>query len=218
MRTVSSILTVLSSNVVGLIVGIVNGFVVPRMLGITEYALLKTFTLYASYIGVFSLGFVDGIYLKYGGIEPKSINRYTLRKELSVFVLIEASISVILLASSLFSNSVVLLLFSIFLVGSAISGFIRMLFQATGRFKDFSLLNVFLPLLNLVGTVIVLFFLRVERAYALMFSQIVVTYISVLIFLPRIFRSLSNEEQNLERIVVRGGIVDVGLQPDRHWR
>ncbi len=197
MRTVSSILTVLSSNVVGLIVGIVNGFVVPRILGITEYALLKTFTLYASYIGVFSLGFVDGIYLKYGGIEPKSINRYTLRKELSVFVLIEASISVILLVSSLFSNSVVLLLFSIFLVGSAISGFIRMLFQATGRFKDFSLLNVFLPLLNLVGTVIVLFFLRVERAYALMFSQIVVTYISVLIFLPRIFKSLSNEEQNV---------------------
>ncbi len=102
MRTVSSILTVLSSNVVGLIVGIVNGFVVPRMLGITEYALLKTFTLYASYIGVFSLGFVDGIYLKYGGIEPKSINGYTLRKELSVFALIEASISVILLVSSVF--------------------------------------------------------------------------------------------------------------------
>jgi O-antigen/teichoic acid export membrane protein len=196
MGTVSSVLRVLSSNVVALIVGMINGFVVPRMLGITEYGLLKTFTLYASYIGVFSLGFVDGIYLKYGGSQQKSINKLTLRKELLVFVLTEASISAILLAVSLFSVSVVLFLFSIFLVGSAISGFIRMFFQATGRFRDFSLLNVFSPLSNLIATVIVLFLLGVERAYALILSQIVVTYISVLIFLPRMFKNLSSEEQN----------------------
>jgi len=194
MRTIDSIYKVFSSNVVALLIGIVQGLIVPKILGISEYAILKTFALYASCIGVFSFGFVDGIYLKYGGIELGSISKRTLKKELLFFTSLELSIAALLFALFLFSDSVVIFLFSIFLLGSAIRGFMGMLFQATGRFSEFSLMNIVSPVLNFFGILIILFVLGIESAYSLIILDISVAYISVVIFLPVLFRSVSDEK------------------------
>ena len=53
------LLRVVSSNMLALLVGLVNGFLVPGFLGIDEYALYKTFGLYVGYVGILHFGFVD---------------------------------------------------------------------------------------------------------------------------------------------------------------
>ena len=61
------ILMVLVANVVNLLFSLLSNFLLPKYLSIETYAGIKTFQLYVSYVGLFHLGYVDGIYLKYGG-------------------------------------------------------------------------------------------------------------------------------------------------------
>ena len=56
------------SNLFTILSGIIVGFVIPKIMGLEDYGYYKTFTLYVSYVGLFHLGFIDGIYLKYGGV------------------------------------------------------------------------------------------------------------------------------------------------------
>lgn len=67
MNLKKSIFKVFSANFLQLISSLVVGFIVPAILSIEGYAELKTYTLFISYIGLFHLGFLDGLYIKYGG-------------------------------------------------------------------------------------------------------------------------------------------------------
>ena len=44
-----------------------NGFFLPKYLSVESYADYKIFILYISYVGILHLGYVDGVYIKYGG-------------------------------------------------------------------------------------------------------------------------------------------------------
>lgn len=52
----------------------VTSFFLPRYLSIESYGYYKVFQLYVNYLGIAHLGFVDGIYLKYGGREIRDID------------------------------------------------------------------------------------------------------------------------------------------------
>ena len=45
----------------------------PKYLSIETYAGLKTFLLYTSYVGILHFGYVDGIYIRYGGKEKEEL-------------------------------------------------------------------------------------------------------------------------------------------------
>ena len=72
------IVLVFIANFINLAISLVNGFVLPKYLPVDSYAGIKTYQLYATYVGVLVLGYADGIYLKYGG---KSISRPFPNKE-----------------------------------------------------------------------------------------------------------------------------------------
>lgn len=61
------IVAVLIANLVNVVFSLATNFLLPKYLSIESYAGIKEFQLYVSYVGLFHLGFVDGIYLKYGG-------------------------------------------------------------------------------------------------------------------------------------------------------
>lgn len=61
------IVAVLIANLVNVAFSLATNFLLPKYLSIESYAGIKEFQLYVSYVGLFHLGFVDGIYLKYGG-------------------------------------------------------------------------------------------------------------------------------------------------------
>ena len=57
---------VVSSNFFIIMVQLLMGFVLPKQLGVVNYAYYRVYYLYVSYAGLMHLGFVNGIYLKYG--------------------------------------------------------------------------------------------------------------------------------------------------------
>lgn len=95
-----NILYVLCTNGINLVFGIVTSIVIPTMLSINDYALFRTYLLYVGYVGLLSMGFNDGLYVKYGNLDYKDIpfNKFiTLLKYLVFFQVILSTLLFIII-------------------------------------------------------------------------------------------------------------------------
>ena len=55
-----------ASNLIQLIISTLVILVLPRLIGVEEYGFWQLYLFYVSYVGFAHLGWIDGIYLKYG--------------------------------------------------------------------------------------------------------------------------------------------------------
>lgn len=62
-----SILQVVLAQGVVLLASLLKALVIPSVLTVDGFAYWQIYVLYSGFVGVFSLGFTDGIYLRYGG-------------------------------------------------------------------------------------------------------------------------------------------------------
>ena len=65
----------LSSNLISLIISTLVIMIVPKVIGIEEYGYWQLYLFYASYVGIFHFGWIDGIYLRYGGKEYRDLDK-----------------------------------------------------------------------------------------------------------------------------------------------
>lgn len=65
----NGMLIVFITNVINLMFSLITNFILPKFLSIDTYAGIKEFQLYMSYIGLLHFGYVDGVYLRWGGKE-----------------------------------------------------------------------------------------------------------------------------------------------------
>lgn len=131
------ILVILLANVLNLIFNLLTNFILPRHLSVDSYSAIKTFQLYVNFVGIFSLGYIDGMYLQYGGKELKDIDNSELRTGLNtirIFMFVE---SVLLLIFSLFLGDKTILAFVLTIISLNMSGYYKNLFQAVGEFKKY---------------------------------------------------------------------------------
>lgn len=133
-----SLIKVFSVNFLQLITGIIVGLVIPVVLDIENYADLKTYTLYIAYITLFHFGFIDGLYIKYGGKKFEEIDKAVLKGEHNFFIILELVISSVLVGISIWLNNVILFLFSISILPIMVNSFFINVYQATGEFDKYS--------------------------------------------------------------------------------
>lgn len=62
-----------------LITGFIKALVIPVVLGISDYGYWQIYVFYTIYIGAFTFGYTDGIYLKYGGYRLQDLPLEKLR-------------------------------------------------------------------------------------------------------------------------------------------
>ena len=180
------LLRVVSSNMLALLVGLVNGFLVPGFLGIDEYALYKTFGLYVGYVGILHFGFVDGIYIKYGGINLGLVPKSQLKAELLFLLALEGSILVLgtIIGLLLGCEIIVFVALSVFPINMLT--FFKFLYQATGSFRKYAFVNSMAPVLTLLSTLTIVFAVEDRRAYLFIIASIAINYlIFVFLFLGR---------------------------------
>lgn len=91
---------------------VLTGFVLPKLMSVESFGNYRIFMLYGTYAGLLHFGFVDGILFKYGGkniddIKIDDIKREEISKYFSVFIVIEAITSMVIIAISVlfFSGS-----------------------------------------------------------------------------------------------------------------
>lgn len=158
------ILAVLIANIVNVLFSLATNFLLPKYLSIESYAEIKEFQLYVSYIGLFHLGFVDGIYLKYGGKTlGKEVNR-AFTTDLSTMCAFQSLTTLAVLTVAIILKNRILVFFAISILPQNMSNYFKFLYQATGEFslygKAINLTTISAFILNMV----LLFLVRTDEA------------------------------------------------------
>ena len=145
-KTIIDILRVSLSNMIKLLAGILVGILLPKIVSVRDYGYYKTFTLYASYIVLFRLGFPDGIYLKYGGKSYNELEKNRFRVYSLFFLVLETILSLIIgiLSAFFFSAEyrVIFLCLAFFLLVNNTTYYYQIVSQITSRFREIAIRNI----------------------------------------------------------------------------
>lgn len=82
-----------TAQLLSLMLSIIMSLMVPKVLGVEQFAYWQLFIFYSGYVGLFHLGLPDGIYLRYGGTELNKMDKSLLGSQLKVMVLLHAFMS-----------------------------------------------------------------------------------------------------------------------------
>lgn len=181
-RTFKDILKISLSNIFKLLAGVLVGFLLPKVIGVTDYGYFKTFTLYSSYVGLLHFGFADGIYLKYGGKNYEELERGSFRLFSSFLILLELVIAIIGGFIAFFALQgelrFVFICLAVYLLSANITNYYQIISQVTSRFSELSLRNVIQSVLTCIAIVILWVIYKVNgsllsyRIYTIIFVGI----------------------------------------------
>lgn len=183
------ILYVFFANLINLMISLTKGFLLPKFISIEAYADIQTYLLYVSYVGLLHFGYLDGLYLKYGGKEFESIGEKEFNIcRINTFILqILVIIPAIFLANIM--KSQIILLFAISILPLNMVTLYKNLFQATGQFKKYSKVLNLSSIISFFGTIFLLFITKTNDA---------IPYIIVLMLADYIVWFLLEYEVNTE--------------------
>lgn len=181
---------VLGSQLVVAASGFTKALLIPVALTVPQFAYWQIYVFYAAYVGVLSFGYVDGIYLQYGGKRYGDLPSALLRSSnvLYTLALLAWAALVTLMAATQAdpTRTWVFLAIALNIVLSGIIGNISYTLQATNLLKEYALISTldklvflaallllispsfrsfqFLIVADLVSRLTVLGFLLVKRA------------------------------------------------------
>ena len=153
-KALKNIIGVTLSNCSTILAGVMIGFVIPKIFTVSDYGLYKTFTLYTNYIGLFSIGIIDGIVLDYGMYDYEELDRRKFRGFFKWYILVHAIVCVILLSISFFTGDrdrtfiIVALAADILAVNT--TGYYQQISQITQRFRELSLRKILQSIANIL--------------------------------------------------------------------
>lgn len=133
----------ISSNLLTLIVSSLVVVVLPRIIGVSEYGYWQLYLFYTSYVGFAHLGWLDGIYLRYGGEHYHQLDKKRFSSQFIIFTAFQSLIALCFLLGIWFINTSVdkayiLSLTSLTLIITNVRFFLVYLLQMTNRIKESS--------------------------------------------------------------------------------
>ncbi len=131
-------------------------FLIPIYLSVNDFAEYRKYILYISYIGLFSFGFIDGSLLKYGHkyLENKTL---FIQRDFRFILKFQIIISLIIVVISLAFKDLILFLLALVIFPINMTTYFKMIYQATGSYKNYSLLNIMYSIINTLSISFVIY-------------------------------------------------------------
>lgn len=137
---------VVAAQAVVLLASVAKSLVIPKVLGIEDFAYWQIYVLYSGFVGVFSCGFSDGIYLVYGGKAyaelPKERLRRLIRINIAILIIFASSICALTYFESDPMRRLALLFVGMDIVPVCISGLLIYVLQITNRFGAYGFYSI----------------------------------------------------------------------------
>lgn len=153
-KFLKNLLSVMTSRGIMLISEILLGFVVPKILGVTGYGYLKTYSLYTAYTALLHFGFVDGILLRFAGQDYENINKKKIRTFSTFFIKVQMIVGIILMITCMcmIPNKLrfvgIMLSINTFVIN--MTSYYQFISQATQRFKELSIRNILIAISKII--------------------------------------------------------------------
>ncbi len=84
------------SNLLSLLVSTLVILVLPKLIGVEDYGYWQLYLFYTSYVGFAHLGWIDGIYLKYGGEEYSALDKQKFFSQFIAYSIFQFFISILI--------------------------------------------------------------------------------------------------------------------------
>ncbi len=179
-------LKVVASNILIILASIASGFFVPKLLSLEQFAVVASFTLYVSFVGILHGGFIDGIHLKYGGYLGWEIPRNELKSEIFFLVISQLAVSSVFALTAFITDKIAFIPVAMSILPINVIAFFLFLFQATRQFSLFSLVNICRPALRFFSVIAMMLFLQLRTPNFFIWSQVGIAW-SICLFLLIIF-------------------------------
>lgn len=143
---VRNVIYSLFSQGITFILSIVTGFVLPKIMDISQYGYWQVYLFYTGYIMIFCFGYNDGLYLKYGNLDYNELPFKKIRSSMKLFMSIISILTIILIMLSFLENDsnkiFAFVATSINLIILGINGTLSTILQFTNRIKLNSILTI----------------------------------------------------------------------------
>lgn len=166
------IMQVMLANVLCMLISIATNFILPRYLSIETYNVIKSYTLYISYAGLFAFGYTDGIYLKYGGSQITTLNKDELNKDSFTYFVFQTFIFILILFGAILRKNDLFIVFSIGLLATNLGGYFKILYQATGVFGKYGMALNLEKIVVFFVNIFFVFLLRTDASSFYLVAQI----------------------------------------------
>lgn len=87
-KFIEHFMVVFVSQAIAMASGLIKALIVPILLGLTDFGYWQIYVFYTVYIGAFTLGYGDGIYLRYGGCKLADLPLRRLRAANAIYIAI----------------------------------------------------------------------------------------------------------------------------------
>lgn len=170
---INTIYVVLAQSI-SLLLGIARTLLLPILLGITNFGYWQVYLLYMSYVGIFALGFNDGIYLKYGRYEYDELPKETFRSSIKLFNVIQIAIMVIVSTITMYEPdsskqlSMIWAAFNIPIAG--LTGVLIYILQITNQMKKYSFYTI-LDKITVLIIILGLFLLKLDNFFFIIIAD-----------------------------------------------
>ena len=182
---------VIISNIVSILSGVLLGFFIPKVMTISDYSMYKIYTLYIGYIGLFSIGFSEGVYLKYAGCNEENVNFQSLRTY-SIFYIIVESVFFLLLLPILFALNetyrIVFIFVFLYMYIVNLTSYFQNLSQAFSKFREYSILNGIRSALSAISIIVLFVIYNSKDDLSFILFIFILTSINLLLLLLYIYR------------------------------
>lgn len=180
-KFINNIIYAFSAQFVSLAVSILMSLIVPKFLGISDFAFWQLFIFYTNYVNIAQFGILDGIYLTSGGKNYDELDYSLLRSEYYIFGGLQIIVAAIIIGVAFVYVGATLKFFvfvsvAIYLVVYNLSRFLGFVFQAVNNTQWFSISSMIdrITILVLGATAII-----AKRLYWQLFVCIYITGITV---------------------------------------
>lgn len=136
---------VFASQLIVLISGFIKALVIPVLLGLSDYGYWQIYVFYTVHIGLFTFGYGDGLYLKYGGhgFADLPLPRIRAANVVYIAVLMLGTVAVVCfaLANGDADRQVVYLAVAANVILLGLTSIVSLTLQATNQLKGYAFLN-----------------------------------------------------------------------------
>lgn len=132
-----------TANILTMLISIIMTLILPKFLGVTDYSYYQLYIFFISYVGFFHFGWIDGIYLKIGGMEYNDLEKSNYVTQFWMLNVLEIIIAAIISIFALFTiknidKSFVLISTSICGVITILRTYLLFILQSTNRIKEYA--------------------------------------------------------------------------------
>lgn len=186
------IIHVFSANIISLFLSLVTSFVLPKNLSIEAYSMIKSFQLYINYAGLMHLGYVDGMYLKYGGKNYNDIEVSEFKKDIFTIRIFQLVVLMFWLIIGILVKDYIIIAFALAILPQNMNSYFRYLYQSIGEFKKYSKILNITSVGSFIANIVLLFLADKNNGFIFCIGYVIIYTITWIILEFSTYKKIGN--------------------------